>query len=504
MDWKKCIPISVMVLGCVFMTGCPTWVSTPDKQFKDTEWGAVLITPLENPDKRNGYGYEGFLLSVNNMTDYDIQIIWSKTLYVYGGETHGLFYDSGEYYDEAYTPKPPDIVFSHTFNVKKIYPVRLLGHNDKKTKWWKDIMPAGENGVYLTVVNKIGHETNTKITVDLEKVEKGSTIPSQVVQPPAETPTARTPPAETPTAETPSPQTSTRDDKVMQGTPGPGEGPGWISTPDKKFVDTEYGAVLIIPQENPDKRHGYGYEGFLLSVNNMTDNDIQIIWSKTLYIHDGETNGLFYFGGDDYDEVNTPKPPDIVFKRTFSKRTVYPLRLIEHNHGTGEWRTNIMPAGENGVYLTVVSEGREINTKITVDLHQKGSVVPHQVVQPPAETPTAETPTAGTPPAGTPGTGEDCFLWGLLVMDLTHETRNELHLDTLGAIVERVTPGSAADRAGLHRGDIIIAVGDIPMKSAADVARALSRAPHGYGQETSVLLWSPMPGGARYRFLKSP
>jgi len=89
--------------------------------------------------------------------------------------------------------------------------------------------------------------------------------------------------------------------------------------------------------------------------------------------------------------------------------------------------------------------------------------------------------------------------WGLSLADLTADVRNELQVQASvhGAIVEDVKPGSPADNAGLQRGDVIMEVDRHPVKSAADVAQALSSVPN--GQDALVLVWSN--GGSTFRVL---
>jgi serine protease Do len=91
--------------------------------------------------------------------------------------------------------------------------------------------------------------------------------------------------------------------------------------------------------------------------------------------------------------------------------------------------------------------------------------------------------------------------WGLRLADLTPDVRNELQAEDRsavhGAIVEDVQPGSPADNAGLQRGDVIMEVNRHTVKSAAEVAQALSSVPN--GQDALVLVWSN--GGSTFRVL---
>jgi serine protease Do len=89
--------------------------------------------------------------------------------------------------------------------------------------------------------------------------------------------------------------------------------------------------------------------------------------------------------------------------------------------------------------------------------------------------------------------------WGLSLADLTPDVRNQVQAQPSlhGAVVKDVKPGSPADNAGLQRGDVIMEVNRHAVKSAADVAQALSGVPS--GQDALVLVWSQ--GGSTFRVL---
>jgi serine protease Do len=101
----------------------------------------------------------------------------------------------------------------------------------------------------------------------------------------------------------------------------------------------------------------------------------------------------------------------------------------------------------------------------------------------------------GTETAG----GEHKGRWGLKLAELTPDVRNELQgqASLRGAVVEDVQPGSPADNAGLQRGDVIMEVNRHAVKSASEVAQALSGVPN--GQDALVLVWSQ--GGSTFRVL---
>jgi serine protease Do len=89
--------------------------------------------------------------------------------------------------------------------------------------------------------------------------------------------------------------------------------------------------------------------------------------------------------------------------------------------------------------------------------------------------------------------------WGLGLADLTPEVRQQLRAgdEVHGAVVEKVTPGSPADNAGLQGGEVITEVNRHPVHSAADVQKALSEVPK--ESDALVLVWSN--AGSSFRVL---
>jgi serine protease Do len=97
------------------------------------------------------------------------------------------------------------------------------------------------------------------------------------------------------------------------------------------------------------------------------------------------------------------------------------------------------------------------------------------------------------------GTEHGKARWGIGLTDITPELREQLQASSNvhGAVIEQVQPGSAADNAGLQRGDVIVEVNRHPVQNAADVQKALSAVPA--GQDALVLVWSS--GGTTFRVL---
>jgi serine protease Do len=72
-----------------------------------------------------------------------------------------------------------------------------------------------------------------------------------------------------------------------------------------------------------------------------------------------------------------------------------------------------------------------------------------------------------------PGDEEDGTWLGLSVRNLTDEERAELKLESGGVLVTSVESGSAADEAGLQRGDVILQVAGEPVSGATAFGRAV-------------------------------
>ena len=147
-----------------------------------------------------------------------------------------------------------------------------------------------------------------------------------------------------------------------------GSAPRYIvrSIPTTPLVDNEYFTATIEPISV--YYGGTQLNAFRLNVSNKTNKDLTIIWDKTLYILDGRTTGTFMFEGIIYKDRNNPKPPDIVFTKTTFSKIISPCNLVHFSKG---WYHEPLPIGENGVYLTIAVEGKEITGKMVVNLVQE-------------------------------------------------------------------------------------------------------------------------------------
>jgi serine protease Do len=97
--------------------------------------------------------------------------------------------------------------------------------------------------------------------------------------------------------------------------------------------------------------------------------------------------------------------------------------------------------------------------------------------------------------------GEDPVVLGLAVQDLTPELAAQIGVeaDLRGAVVTKVEPGSLAADAGLRPGDMVVAVGDVAVGTAAEFRAAVKSRDAKQGLRLQVL----REGLKRFVFLKA-
>lgn len=138
----------------------------------------------------------------------------------------------------------------------------------------------------------------------------------------------------------------------------------WKSRPAKQEVSNDYFDAKLSPICS-----SWGCKAFLLSLENKTNKNLEFNWNKTLYIRKGQTSGSFMFEGVVYKDRNNSKPPDIIFANSKLLKTIWPNNLVYFsNYG---WGHESMGAGENGVYLSVIVNGKEVNEQLKLNLYQQ-------------------------------------------------------------------------------------------------------------------------------------
>ena len=138
----------------------------------------------------------------------------------------------------------------------------------------------------------------------------------------------------------------------------------WVSTPATATVENPAFTASITP-----RCHGLGCEAFTFTLVNKTEKNLELDWNKTLFVTSGQTSGGFMFEGVVYRDRNNQKSPDIIFAKGSLTKTIWPNNLVSFSSGRyGGWDHGSMPRGENGVYLTVILDGKELHEKLVVTL----------------------------------------------------------------------------------------------------------------------------------------
>jgi len=137
----------------------------------------------------------------------------------------------------------------------------------------------------------------------------------------------------------------------------------WKIEPRTQRVQNECFKAEIIPWY----QSAGNYVGFLLTIENLTTNNIEVNWNKTLFISNGQTSGGFMFEGIVYKDRNNQKSPDVIFQKGKLSKIIWPNNLVHFESGRyGGWIHETMTTGENGIYLTVFVDAKEINEKIVM------------------------------------------------------------------------------------------------------------------------------------------
>ena len=141
--------------------------------------------------------------------------------------------------------------------------------------------------------------------------------------------------------------------------------PTWKSEPNLQQASNDYFDATISPIYIFD-----AYKGFILNIHNKTTGSITVDWSNTFYVYNGKQQGGFWFEGIPYGEKKKTVSPDIVAGVIFTKE-IYPAKLITLSELAGAYVHEEMKPGENGVYLTVLVEGKPITETLTLNFSEK-------------------------------------------------------------------------------------------------------------------------------------
>ncbi len=132
----------------------------------------------------------------------------------------------------------------------------------------------------------------------------------------------------------------------------------WKCEPEVQRVSNEtFDAQLSVECEKT------GCMGFVLFFENKSHRDIDIDWSKTVYLMNGEEGGGFVFEGIILRNKKDRKALETVVAYGLSSRKIVPEALTVAGK-RGE-QPHLGP-GEHGIRLVVRADGREITERLSV------------------------------------------------------------------------------------------------------------------------------------------
>jgi hypothetical protein len=147
----------------------------------------------------------------------------------------------------------------------------------------------------------------------------------------------------------------------------------WVSSPVVQATGNQYYEAQLEPLTNGHKF----FVSFRLTVTNKTDQNLELDWNKTVYIHNGRTRGGFVFKGIKPEDIKESTIPadTILGGHTFSK-VISPYKLLARaplrdpriEATESSIYPGILPAGENGMVLVIRLNGKELVEKITLTI----------------------------------------------------------------------------------------------------------------------------------------
>jgi hypothetical protein len=145
----------------------------------------------------------------------------------------------------------------------------------------------------------------------------------------------------------------------------------WTARPEFHEIDSPQFKARIEPQKG---QYPY-YAFFLLTLRNLSDTDIFIDWNASRYMFNGKSQGPLVFEGIDPATIKSATIPlQRVAPGTVFTRRIIPLKRVawsplrEQSLKERSIAPGILPAGENGVRITVLHNGRKISLPLSFQI----------------------------------------------------------------------------------------------------------------------------------------
>ena len=148
----------------------------------------------------------------------------------------------------------------------------------------------------------------------------------------------------------------------------------WVADPESVAVDHRLCHLRIEPR----RADAPFFTSFLLTLVNKSGSDLEIDWNESRYLFNGGDQGLLVFEGIDPAAVKAAAiPPETIAPGARFSRDLMPLRLIAwtplaektaRHHGISP---GMLPAGENGIRLTLRHESGRVSIPLSVRIRQQ-------------------------------------------------------------------------------------------------------------------------------------
>lgn len=144
-------------------------------------------------------------------------------------------------------------------------------------------------------------------------------------------------------------------------------------------VSTQHYEVKL----EPLRAEGYNYYNrFRFSFTNKTSGDLVIDWSQTYYLQNGSRYGRFGWEGLTFEELRgINEEPDLtVGAGQTDSVVIFPLKLIgwkeegvlmKATTPEAGFTNGVIPAGENGMSIAVVQDGKVLRKSVLVTITQE-------------------------------------------------------------------------------------------------------------------------------------
>lgn len=145
----------------------------------------------------------------------------------------------------------------------------------------------------------------------------------------------------------------------------------YASRPVSKKIETKVFTASFAPA----REDASYFSSFMLEIENISDENIEIDWNKTLYIHDEKNRGGFVFEGIEPTQVREKRiPNEVILPHTRFSKQLFPIAKIamaeRKDYSAGKDKPGLyggkLPPGENSILLSVQGQGKLIRKKISV------------------------------------------------------------------------------------------------------------------------------------------